>query len=163
MSFNTFYKRRLLPNTLDVKLSAGTFSGTLPIQRYGIADVAPGLFSFFGSLKSRRFRPYEGEQYLSMVAEHNFRTIPFELLGLDALVERELGIIVFGGIGKTWVSERRQQDLQADLGFQPNTTNAAHIEAGFSLNKIFGLFRVDFAQRLDERAFLVNIGVARLF
>ena len=162
-TFNTFYKRRLLPNTLDIKLSAGTFRGTLPPQRYGITDVAPGIISFFGSLKTQRFRPYEGEQFLSLAAEHNFRTVPFEFLGIRPLVEREVGIIVFGGVGKTWVSESRRQALQSDFGFRPNTTDGAHLEAGISLNKVFGLFRVDFAQRLDEPAFLVNIGVARLF
>lgn len=162
-NFNTFYKRRFLPNTLDLKLSAGTFSGTLPPQRYGIADVAPGIVSFFGSLKTQRFQPYEGEQYLSLFAEHNFRTVPFEILGIRPLVEREVGIIVFGGVGKTWVSEERREALESSLGFRPNVTNGSHVEAGISLNKVFGLFRVDFAQRLDEPAFLVNIGIARLF
>ena len=162
-NFSTFYKRRLLPNTLDIKMSAGTFSGTLPPQRYGIADVAPGIFSFFGSLKTQRFQPYEGEQFLSVTAEHNFRTVPFEFLGITPLVERELGIIVFGGVAKTWVSESRRQALQSGFGFEPNITNGTHLEAGISLNKVFGLFRIDFAQRLDEPAFLVNIGIARLF
>lgn len=162
-TFNTFYKRRLLPNTLDMKISAGTFSGTLPPQRYGITDIAPGVISFFGSLKTQRFQPYEGEQFLSVALEHNFRTVPFEFLGIRPLVEREIGIIVFGGVGKTWVSESRRLALESSFGFSPNTTESTHIEAGVSLNKVFGLFRVDFAQRLDEPAFLVNIGVARLF
>lgn len=162
-SFNTFYKRRFLPNTLDVKLTAGTFSGTLPPQRFGIADVAAGIFSFFGSLKTQRNRPYEGEQYVSVTAEHNFRTIPFEFLGIKTLVEREWGIIIFGGAGKTWVREDRKQALLDNLGFQPDVTDGVHIEAGISINKILGLFRIDFAQRLDEPAFLVNIGVARIF
>jgi hypothetical protein len=162
-NFNTFYKRRLLPNTLDVKLSAGTFSGTLPPQRLGIVDVNPGIFGFFGSLKTQRFLPYEGEQFISLTAEHNFRTIPFEFLGLDSLVERDLGVIVFGGVAETWIGEERRQAFQSNFGFEPNATDGMHVEVGLSLNKVFGLFRVDFVQRLDEPALLVNIGVARLF
>ncbi|NGP75292.1 carboxypeptidase-like regulatory domain-containing protein [Balneolaceae bacterium YR4-1] len=162
-SFNTFYKRRFLPNTLDLKLSAGTFSGTLPPQRYGITDVSKGIVSFFGALKTQRFQPYEGEQFLSLSAEHNFRTVPFEFLGIRPLVEREIGIIVFGGVGKTWVSDERRQALESSFGYSPNTTDGAHVEAGVSLNKVLGLFRIDFAQRLDEPAFLITLGVARLF
>ncbi|MDX1586035.1 MAG: DUF5686 family protein [Balneolaceae bacterium] len=162
-TFNTFYKRRFLPNTLDLKLSAGTFSGTLPPQRYGTTDVSNGIISFFGALKTQRFRPYEGEQFLSLSAEHNFRTVPFEFLGIRPLVEREIGIIVFGGVGKTWISEDRRDALESSLGYRPNVTGGAHVEAGVSLNKILGLFRVDFAQRLDEPAFLITLGIARLF
>lgn len=162
-SLPTFYKRRFLPNTLELKASAGTFSGTLPPQRFGIVDGVPGIFGFFGALKTLRWRPYEGEQYAGLVMEHNFRTVPFEFLGLHPLVERGLGLILFAGAGKVWVSEERRQLLQSQYGFGPNISDGMHTEVGVSLNKVLGLFRIDFAQRLDEPAFLVNIGVARLF
>ena len=158
-SFPTFYKRRLMPNTLDIGLKAGTFSGRLPQQKPGTIDGALGIFSPYGILRSLRNHPYKGEQYLALHMEHNFRTIPFELLGLRPLVQRDVGLILFGGLARTWGSARfTPEPARYSYG-----TGGLHWEAGVSLNRILGLFRLDLAARLDEPALLVNIGVARLF
>lgn len=159
--FPTFYQRRLLPNTLDIGIKAGTYSGDLPIQRLGIIDGALGTLGPYGILRAARGRPYEGEQYLAVHMEHNFRTIPFEMLGIQPLVERGIGLILFGGAGKTWLNGDHFQSLPDT--FQPNLTDGIHWEAGASINGILGLFRVDFAARIDKPAFLINIGVGRLF
>lgn len=159
--FPTFYQRRLLPNTLDVGFKAGTFSGDLPYQKMGIVDGAVGLLSPYGILRAARGRPYEGEQYVALHAEHNFRTIPFEAIGLQPLVERNIGLILFGGAARTWGP--REIPPQSSELYTPRGTDGIHWEAGASLNGILGLFRLDFAARIDRPAFLVNIGVARLF
>ncbi len=160
--FPTFYQRRFLPNTLDVNLRAGTYSGNLPFQKLGTVDAAIGETAPLGVLRTRRGRPYEGEQYVSLQMEHNFRTVPFEALGLQPLVERNIGLIVFGGGAKTWGPD--WDDLQImERGYLPNGTPGIHWEAGASINGIFGMFRIDFATRLDHPAFLVNVGVARMF
>lgn len=160
-SFPTFYQRRLLPNTLDVGLKAGTFSGDLPYQKTGIIDGAIGILSPYGILRAVRGRPYEGEQYIALRAEHNFRTIPFEAIGLQPLVERNIGLILFGGVARTWGPDEIPQ--QSLTSYAPKGTDGIHWEVGASLNSILGLFRIDFATRIDQPAFLVNIGVARLF
>jgi len=161
-NLETFYNRRFLPNTLDLKLEAGTSTGTLPLQRFGVADAALGIFSPFGALKTIRNRPYRGDSYVSFYAEHNFRTVPFELLGLDFLTDRNYGIIAFAGAARTWFPDSERQRL-ALQNFEPRVADDLHLEAGLSLNGVFGLFRIDFAQRLDENAFLVNISVSRFF
>lgn len=157
-TFPTFYQRRLLANSLDINLRGGTYSGNLPFQKWGLVDAAIGESAPYGVMKAARNRPYEGQQYLALNLEHNFRTIPFEALGLTTLVERNIGLIVFGGAAKTWLNSQ-----SFPTGYRPNTTDGIHLEAGASLNGILGLFRLDFAARLDEPAFLVNISVARLF
>lgn len=157
-SFPTFYQRRFLSNTLDVNLSAGTYSGDLPFQRWGIVDATIGESAPYGVMKATRGRPYEGEQYLAVNMEHNFRTIPFEALGINALVERNIGLIVFGGAAKTWLNSS-----SIPQGYQPKVADDIHWEAGASINGILGLFRLDFAARLDQPAFMVNLSVARLF
>ena len=159
-SFPTFYQRRFLANTLDFNIKGGTYSGDLPPQKWGIIDGTIGSTAPYGVMKTIRNRPYQGQQYLSMTAEHNFRTIPFELLGLRPLVNNNIGFIVFAGTAKTWVKD---SFLINQPGYTARVTNGVHWEAGASLNGILDLFRIDFATRLDEPAFLVNISIARLF
>jgi len=160
-SFPTFYQRRFLSNTLDINLKAGTYSGNLPIQKLGIIDVSLGKSSPYGVMKAARGRPYEGNQYVSLNVEHNFRSIPFEALGLQAITERNIGIIIFGGAARTWPDWDTQSTTRP--GYNPLGTNGIHWEAGISLNGILGLFRIDFATLLDEPALLVNLGAERLF
>lgn len=160
-SFPTFYQRRFLPNTLDINLNAGTSTGELPAQKLGIVDVSIGKTSPYGVMKAARGRPYEGEQFLSLNLEHNFRTIPFEAIGLQPLVKQNISLIVFGGAARTWPDWNSKNDKP--YSFQPHGTNGIHWEAGISFNGILDLFRIDLATRLDEPAFLINIGVARLF
>jgi len=162
-SIPTFYRRRLFSNTLEIKATGGTYSGTLPLQRFGIIDGSISHFGTFGGLKTLQNRPYRGEQYLMVNAEHNFRTVPFELLGLRSPVDWNWGLILFGGLGRSWISEARRLEIMNRTGVQVQDSGGVHYEAGISLNGLFGLFRLDFAQRLDEPAFIINVSVARLF
>ncbi len=156
---NTFLQRRLLPNALDLRLVAGTASGNLPPQRFGILDGTLLGFSPFGTFHSLSGRPYEGEKYLAVFAEHNFRTVPFELLGLRAFARRNWGIILHGAAGQSWISAKTPRRLD----FIPRYPQDVHSELGISLNGLFGLFRLDFTRRLDEPAYFIGISAARLF
>ncbi len=155
----TFYRRRLIPNTLDVRLSAGTFSGDLPVQRFGIVDGRLGLYTPFGALKTLGGRPYEGEKYLAFFWEHNFRTVPFELLGLHGLTRRSYNLIVYGGHGRTWLSDGKR----AVLAYDPHVPGGFHHEVGLSLSGLFGLLRLDVAARLDAPGFAVGVAAPRIF
>lgn len=157
----TFLKRRILPNVLDVSAQAGTFSGSLPLQKFGAVDGTIGFFSPFGSLKTLRYQPYEGEQYAVFTAEHNFRSVPFELLGMRRLVDKNIGLIIFGGAGRTWIGDSRLSKIRSIR--QPAYIDHWHTEAGISLNGLFGLFRLDFATRLDEPALVMGLSLAHLF
>lgn len=94
-----------------------------------------------------------------MFWEHHFRTLPFEYLGWDSLVTRNIGIIVFGGHGRTWISG----DRLAALAYAPQYVDAFHHEIGASVNGILGLIRVDFAKRLDTPSYEIGVGIARIF
>jgi hypothetical protein len=87
--------------------------------------------------------------------EHNFSTIPFELLGLRTLVDKGWGVILFGGIGETITSRKAAE------GFFPS--NGVHSEAGISLNRVFGILRIDAAFRLDKEGFYVGFSVPKYF
>ncbi len=162
--FTTFYKRRFIPNALDLRINAGTYLGDLPVQRNGTLDAAFGCFTPFGGFKSKRYIPYEGASYVALNAEHNFRSIPLEALGWRGAAKSGLSIITFGGVGRTWISSDQQQFFNANLGYQPiSTNNEWHAEVGVSLSNIFSLFRIDLAYRVDDPGFYPGISFARLF
>ena len=153
----TMFKRRLLPNVLDVRVVGSAFTGTLPRQRFEILDLGVLLsrVSIFGGFRTRVDRPYEGEKVLGMFWEHNFRTVPFELIGWRWAAERNIGLIVHGGHGRTWFG-----DLTL-LDYAPQYTDGFHHELGVSINGLFNLFRLDFTKRLDAPGFFVSVGFVR--
>jgi len=159
----TLFQRRFVPNTLDLNIRGGTFTGDLPLQRFGAVDASLSSFNRFGALKTLKNRPYDGEHYFSFALEHNFRTIPFEILGLDWPVERGWGLIAFGGAGRTWTGDDRMLQLQNNQNVTPLEPDNLHSEIGISLNGIFSLFRVDVAYRVDNPSLFFGFGVARLF
>jgi hypothetical protein len=161
--YETFYQRRFIPNSLDLRLNAGTYIGDLPVQRNGTLDAAFGYFTPFGGFKSKRYIPYEGASYVALNAEHNFRSIPLEALGWRGAAKSGLSIIAFGGIGKTWIPQSQKDFFTQSIGYSPVTTNDWHAEVGVSLSNIFSLFRIDLAYRVDDPGFYPGISVARLF
>lgn len=161
--FETFYQRRFFPNTLNMRLNAGTYLGDLPIQKNEVLDVAPGIFTPFGAFRAKRFIPYEGASYFALNAEHNFKSVPLEMLGWRDASKTGLSIIAFGGIGKTWVKQEQISEFNSRFGLAPITAEDLHIEAGLSLSNIFNLFRADVAYRVDQPGFYLGVSVARLF
>ncbi len=160
--FNTFLKRRMMSNTLDLKLMAGGVYGDPPIQKHVMLYGTAGSFSEFGIFRSLRPLPLEGEKYAAILAEHNFRTSPFELLGLDFIANLGLEIIVYGAAGRTWFSEEK---LNA-LSYTPSYYDGYMSEVGFSINKVIPLFplaRLDFTYNNQNKNFYMGFGLAKMF
>lgn len=157
-NMETFFGRRVFANTLDLKLSAGVLIGDYVPQKLGVVDGSLSGFTPFGTLKTQRNRPYAGSEYWTVSAEHNFRTIPFELIGLRALSDRGWGVIVFGAAGYAGSDKNNSPFTLTNL-----TTDSVHSEGGISLNSIFGILRIDFAKRLDAPGTFIGISVPRYF
>lgn len=155
--YETFYKKRFFPNTLDFRINAGTYLGDLPVQKYGTIDAALGYFKPFGAFKSQLYIPYQGGSYFAINAEHNFKSVPLEILGWRNAPQTGLSIIAFGGIGRTW-----SPDSKSTLYLIPQMNNY-HSEVGISLSNIFSLFRFDLAYRIDDSGFYPGLSFARLF
>jgi hypothetical protein len=156
---HTFFRRRLMPNVLDVHLLAGTSSGDLPPQRFGEIDGALQAFSPFGVIKTLLDRPYEGEKYFGFFMEHNFRTIPFEIVGWRWAAEKNLGIIFHGAVAKSWTSNK----LIKKWNFDPSSPDEFHREVGLSLSGLFNFLRIDGSYRLDKPGLYVGFGMTRFF
>ncbi len=155
--FNTFYKKRFFPNTLDVRVNGGTYLGDLPLQKYGALDASFGYFTPFGAFKSKRYIPYAGASYFAVNAEHNFRSVPLEMLGWRNAPKTGLSIIAFGGVGKTWVPSQHE----GRVGYLE--TGDLHLEVGGSISNIFNLFRFDLAFRIDDPGIYPGVSIARFF
>ena len=154
-NFDTFFSRRPLPNTLSILLTGVTSWGDLPIHRFGRIPAGIGILRFPNSLHTLSRRPYEGDRYVGFFWEHNFRTIPFELLGLHGLAQRGYGVIVGSGHAQTWISPSPLVE-RPDLHLSPD---GMHHEISVSLNGVLGVLRVSFARRLDRPGHSIGIGL----
>ncbi len=150
----TFGARRFLPATLDIIGTVGFTSGggRLPPQRVFILEGGRSSYAPFGALRSLKGLPREGRQMVSLVWDHNFRTIPFEILDLYGLVEKGYNLLIYGGHAWLW-----DEFEDGTLAFQ-----SRHQELGISLSGIFGLLRLDFAKDLESRSFSIGFGIAQL-
>jgi len=162
-NITTFFPRRLFSNTLDLRLAAGTAFGRVPHQEFGAVDGSVASFTPFGTIKTLRHLPYEGDEFWLITAEHNFRSVPFEWLGLWELADRGLSLIAFAGAAESRIRTKSQSDFVQDFGFEPRVSGGVHYEAGISLNNIFSIARLDFAKRLDASGFFIGFSVPRIF
>ena len=157
----TFFRRRLLPMTLDLRLDAGTALGTLPLQRFGVVEASPLPYTPFGALRTLDDRPYQGTHHAALYWEHNLRTVPFEWLGLYGVADRHIELIVHGGHARTWVGADRGLSLRRQ-GVFLRQSDGFHHEVGLSVNGLLkDLIRVDVTARLDEPVVSVGVGLLR--
>ena len=154
--FKTFLKRRFTPNALDVRLVAGYSIGDVPVQRFGSLEASMGFFSPFGAFRTVRGHPYEGEHYAALYWEHNFKTTPFELLGLWDWAMRGAGLVAHGASGRTWIDPERR----ANLGYDPRYEESFRHEVGVSL-MLYHLLRLDFTRRLDRPGWSAGLSLVR--
>ncbi|MCK5147883.1 carboxypeptidase-like regulatory domain-containing protein [bacterium] len=153
----TFLRRRFLANCLELRIAGGLSWGVPPIQNWKGLDVALNRFSPFGVLKSVQNCPSLGEDYLGIFWEYNFRTVPFELLGLGSIAKLGCELILHGASARTWIDKDRVDSVPGSWIYQ----DQFHHEIGVSLNKLFYLFRVDVTRRLDIPVTFVSFGISR--
>ena len=158
-SVRTFCPRRLFPNSLDGMVIGGRTWGDVPIQRLLHTDGSLGFIAPFGSFRTLRTMPLYAEKYLAVFAEHNFRSLPFELIGCNYLTERGIQVSVHGASGYLWLGQPFSEQLQ-----QSRRSGKGYHELGFSISGLATLARLDFTCRLaHEPAWFVSLGLTRLF
>jgi len=124
--------------TLSISLSGGIVTGTPPPQRMFDLESSYCGSAWFGTLRGARVKEFSGDRFVSLSIEHNFRRVPLLLTGVPFLYDNNLEIIVFGSIAQSWISSSRQNIL-----FSGAATGGWYYEMGFSVSRIFDLFRLD--------------------
>lgn len=140
--------------SLDMRVTAGTHRGRLPVQRFGAIDVAVGPLSPYGTLRAASGHPFLGERYLALMAEHDFAGLLFEKVGLRVLSENGFALGAHAAYGETWIDAERR----AELPMIPRWTKEPHREVGGSLT-LFGTVRIDVTRRLEPGAWAAGINL----
>jgi hypothetical protein len=163
ISIPTFSRSLLLPQSLSIRVAAGTSSGELPPQRLFDLESASSNYAPFGVFRAMNVKEFSGTSFVALTLEHNFRSVPFLALGIPFLYENNIEFIVHGGVAQTW-SQQRYVTLRDIAVFPNNITDGWYSEVGFGFSRIFDVLRADFTWRLSEpKNFRFTLGVANLF
>ncbi len=150
----TFSSRLLFPPTLNIKLTAGTSSGTLPPQRVFSLESRYDALGPLGVLRTGNVKEFAGDRFVSLSVEHNFRSTPFLLLNIPYLYRNSIELILHGTVAQTWSS--------SILPFG-KTTDGWYSEAGVGVSRILSFFRLDVSYRFVEpRGLFLTFGVAQI-
>jgi hypothetical protein len=153
VSLPTFGEGFFLRPHLKIRAFAGGSSGILPPQRWFDIESRLSGYAPFGVLRTPGVKEFSGTSAVSVVVEHNFRSIPFLALGLPFLYENGIELLLHGGAARTWTHNTALV----------NTTPSWYTEAGFGISRIFDLVRMDATWRFTgPRGFFVTVGVAPL-
>ena len=148
----TFGQSFMLRPGFHLRVSAGTSTGSLPLQRWFDIESASSGVAPFGVMRAMDVKEFSGTRYAAFNLEHNFRTLPFLALGIPFLEASDLDLIVHGGAARTWT---RGAATDSDPGW--------YYEAGFGVSRIFDLLRADLTWRLSgPQALRFTLGVAGL-
>ncbi len=135
----------LYPQCLSIIASGGASRGVLPEQRLFSLIAGMGGYGQVGALRGIDSREFYGDWFFSVTAEHNFRRSLFLYLGIAPLYKTNWEFIVSGSIART-----------------PNS-DGMYAEAGFGINNMFDLLRVDLTYRLaSPRGIIFSLSLADL-
>jgi hypothetical protein len=151
----TIYRSHLLKPYLAVSILGGISSDEVPPQRLFSLESKLAEYAPFGVMRAAAVKEFSGDQMFSMHAEHNFRSIPFQALGISTRYE----FVLFASTGRTWSVNR------ATSSFLPtNTAVRWYSEIGFGVGRLLEILRMDFTWRITPpQAYVVSLGTVNPF
>ncbi len=141
-----FTEEMLLPPSFGVQLAGGISAGRVPPQRYFELYARFETFAGYGTLKGLPRREFYGDRYVAVTIDHNFRKVLFAPLGITALMESNLELIVEANAARSWLSSRA---LRTPL-FPAKDSNGWYYEASIGVTNIADLFRFDVTRRFSS-------------
>jgi hypothetical protein len=149
--------------TSSYRVSADVTNGKLPAQRL---DNLPGSVDFVTRrwrFRTLDFREFGGDRRAMLFIDHDFDDQLFRWLHLPLLERSSWGLHIFASMG--WTSMTRDTRAMQTVAVQE--AKAPFYEAGFGLDRVFLLFSVDVAWRLNHfregRNFFIGLSAPFLF
>lgn len=150
VSVATLLRRRLQPMRAGFFVAAGIMNGRTPVIRAFSLEGSSLLIAPTGVMRSFYGQRENARRYLQFNWEHDFRSVPFELIGLHGLADRTVGIHVFGGYA------------MYDTFFEWEPRKVHEIGIGLSGGFVVPV-RIDFTARLDAPGYYVTLALPRIF
>ncbi|MFA6597337.1 MAG: DUF5686 family protein [Ignavibacteriaceae bacterium] len=130
----TIYKELFIAPYLEMIVDAGIVTGKYGPQHLFNPNTALDFFSPPGAFKGLKPYYYTGSEMAALHVEHNWRSIPFQALGLNFISNLYLDFITGGSVLKTWNRS----------GYLPGgSMNKPYWEMYAGISRIFGLIRID--------------------
>lgn len=150
VSTPTLLTRRLQPMRASFFLAAGTMNGRTPIPRMFSLEGSSLLIAPTGVMRSFYGQREYVRRYLQLNWEHDFRSVPFELLGLTTLADQTVTVHIFGGhvLYEPFFDQESLSAHEVGIG----------ISGGFAIP-----IRLDFTARLDAPGYYITVALPRLF
>ena len=133
----TFYDELFISPYVQMIVDAGFITGDYGPQHILTPNSACSFYSPFGVLKGLKPYQFVGTEMIALHLEHNWRTIPFQSLGLDFISDLHLDIITGVSGLKIW--------NKSDYLINQKMNDPNYWEAYLSVSRIFAFARVDFA------------------
>jgi hypothetical protein len=149
----TFYKELFVAPYLQFTIDAGLITGTYGPQHIFTPNTALAFYSPPGVFKG--LKPYEfvGTEMIAMHLEHNWRTVPFQAVGLDFITDLHIDLITGISGLRMWNNSEYLKEYSMDDPYW---------EAYLGISRIFAFLRLDFAYT-SQNKFAARAAIAVIF
>lgn len=156
---DTFFRRRQYPNTLRFRLEGSKAWGDLPLQSFSAIDGTLLGYAPFGVFKTLPGRVLEGEEKVVLFWEYNFKSVPFEVLGLKGPASQQWEFLIHGAGGRVWIG-RETLSKHTFLSYSDDW----HLELGLgvSLKYRFLALRLDATRDMQSHQNYLGFSLALL-
>lgn len=152
VSTATIYEELFSAPYFLFSLESGFTIGDYGPQHLITPTTALNIYSPFLSMKGISTYEYVGDKQIAIYAEHNWRTIPFQFIGLNFLTDMNFDVITGVNLLKLWNNRTY---------FTANTNDKVYWEGYISLGKLFGIGRMDFSYGANKK-FVVRVGLSTM-
>jgi hypothetical protein len=146
----TLYEELFSSPYFLIGIEGGLVLGDFGPQHILTPNTTLNVYSPFLSFKGLSPYEYSGDKMIAVHAEHNWRSVPFQALGLTFLTESNIDLITGMNFLKMW---------NESSYFKNNSHNSVYWEAHLSFGKILGVFRLDFSYGANDK-FVIRIALS---
>ena len=134
----TLMRRRPQSAGMSVRVLAGFATLKAPIEQWHVAEGSMGPIGTLGTLRTVRNRRLIGRHMAGIYWEHDFRSLPFEILRIRPLVDQKVSMRF--GAAHVYVNDRWTHEITLSIARFP--------------------LRVDLSRRIRQPGLFVSIGLA---